>query len=134
MGFLKPTLPALDYRHWRTQPRSARIKLLVQHWATEGFGAPSVVHALYIVKIIGYVAGAIFVISLTPGLGSVASVESWWTEPPTTSGYRATTSAPRPHRPDRARTVCAAPTPRRGPFVTSLTQGLPPGYNEVTVQ
>ncbi|HSS25088.1 MAG TPA: DUF3556 domain-containing protein [Mycobacterium sp.] len=80
MGFMKPTLPTLDYRQWSTQPRMARLKPMVLHWATNGFGTPDAVYFLYILKLVGFLGGAIFVISLTPGLGSFASVASWWTE------------------------------------------------------
>lgn len=80
MGFTKPNLPELDYREWRTQPRMARLKPMVLHWATNGFGTPGAVYFLYVLKLVAFVGGGIFVISLTPGLGSFASVGSWWTE------------------------------------------------------
>lgn len=81
MGFIKPRLPELDYQQWRTQPRMARTKPIVQHWGTNGFGTPDGVYLLYLVKIVGYVAGAIFFAALTPGLGGFSSVTDWWTEP-----------------------------------------------------
>ncbi|HKE98253.1 MAG TPA: DUF3556 domain-containing protein [Actinomycetes bacterium] len=81
MEFIKPALPTLDYQQWRTQPRMARIKPMVQHWGTAGFGTPEGVYLLYIVKLVGYVAGAVFFATLTPGLGSFWSVASWWGEP-----------------------------------------------------
>jgi Transmembrane protein of unknown function (DUF3556) len=80
MGFTKPTLPELDYRQWSTQPRMARLKPMVLHWATNGFGTPDAVYFLYILKLVAFLAGGTFVISLTPGLGSFGSVGSWWTE------------------------------------------------------
>jgi hypothetical protein len=81
MGFIKPVLPKLDYQQWRTQPRMARTKPMVQHWGTAGFGTPDGVYVLYIVKIAVYMGGAVLFAALTPGLGSFFSVGSWWGEP-----------------------------------------------------
>jgi hypothetical protein len=81
MGFIKPVLPELDYQQWRTQPRMARTKPMVQHWGTAGFGTPDGVYVLYVVKIAVYVAGAVLFAALTPGLGSFFSAGSWWGEP-----------------------------------------------------
>ena len=80
-GIIKPALPDLDYEEWRGRNRMARIKPMVQHWATHGFGAPKAIYLLYIAKIAVYAAGAVFFASLTPGLGSFGAVGSWWTEP-----------------------------------------------------
>ena len=46
-----------------------------------GFGSPSFVYLLYAVKLVIYSVGALFVISLTPGLGSLGDIGDWWTEP-----------------------------------------------------
>jgi hypothetical protein len=78
VGFVKPRLPELDYQQWRTQPRMARTKPIVQHWGTVGFGTPDGVYLLYLAKIAGYVAGAIFFAALTPGFSLVGE---WWTDP-----------------------------------------------------
>ncbi len=81
MGVIKPDLPELDYDQWRRQLRMARIRPMVEHWAIAGFAPPDAVYALYLLKIVGYGAGAVLFASLTPGLGSFSSVGSWWTEP-----------------------------------------------------
>ncbi len=81
MGLVNPAVPDLDYEQWRGQSRMNRVKVMVQHWATAGFGAPDGVYALYVIKIVGYVAGALFFASITPGIGSLGDVGSWWTEP-----------------------------------------------------
>lgn len=83
MDIIKPTMPELDYESWHSQSRMQRIKPMVQHWATDGFGAPEVIYLLYIIKIVGYIAGAMFFVSLTPGVGSFTSVANWWSEPVT---------------------------------------------------
>ena len=59
-GIIKPALPDLDYEEWRGRNRMARIKPMVQHWATHGFGAPKAIYLLYIAKIAAYAAGAVF--------------------------------------------------------------------------
>jgi hypothetical protein len=81
MAVIKPVLPALDYEQWRRQPRMARTRPMVEHWAVAGFAAPDAVYVLYLLKIVGYLAGAVFVASRTPGLGSFGAVGTWWTEP-----------------------------------------------------
>ena len=81
MGFTTPDLPDIDYDTWKTQPRSARIQTMARHWVEHGFGTPVAVYILYVVKIALYVGGAAAVISLTPGLGGLTEIDSWWTQP-----------------------------------------------------
>jgi hypothetical protein len=81
MGFVKPTLPDFDYDEWRARPRPERIRSLVVHWGSVGFGTPDSVYVLYLLKIAGYIAAAIFFASLTPGLGGFGNVAHWWTQP-----------------------------------------------------
>jgi hypothetical protein len=82
MGFIAPDLPDIDLEEWRSRPHLQRLRPLAQHWAENGFGTPYAVYLLYVVKLVGYVLGAIAVISATtPGLGSAGDFGSWWTEP-----------------------------------------------------
>ena len=63
-------------------PTSTRLKANCQDWAVNGFGAPGVVYLLYVVKLVVFVVGAFFVISLTtPGIGGLGDIGDWWTEP-----------------------------------------------------
>jgi hypothetical protein len=80
MGFVKPTLPDLDLRDWRSGPHLQRIKPLTQHWVEHGFGTPYAIHVLYLVKVAGWAIGGFAVISTTPGIGGLADVGSWWAE------------------------------------------------------
>ncbi len=67
---------------WQRLPHLERIKPLAQDWALNGFGTPSAVYLLYIVKLVVYVVGAIVVIgATTPGLGGIGDFGDWWTEP-----------------------------------------------------
>ncbi|AII10792.1 DUF3556 domain-containing protein [Rhodococcus opacus] len=81
MGFTTPDLPDIEYSDWKTRTRGERLKIAAQHWVEHGFGTPYAVYVLYIVKCALYMAGAAAVISLTPGLGSLTDIGSWWTEP-----------------------------------------------------
>ncbi|MGW4714306.1 DUF3556 domain-containing protein [Nocardia sp. NPDC004260] len=81
MGFTKPDLPDIDYAEWKTRPRGERLRTVAEHWVEHGFGTPLAVYLLYIVKCALYVLGAGAVISLTPGLGALTDISSWWTEP-----------------------------------------------------
>ncbi|MFI8347835.1 DUF3556 domain-containing protein [Streptomyces sp. NPDC085596] len=81
MGFMKPRLLPVDPGTYRTLPRRDRLEALTRHWVGHGFGSPSVVYLFYVVKCALYVGGAALVIWLTPGLGPVTEVASWWSEP-----------------------------------------------------
>ncbi|MEJ7751129.1 MAG: DUF3556 domain-containing protein [Thermoleophilaceae bacterium] len=82
MGFIAPTPPPFDVEEWKKLPHLARIKPLAQDWAVNGFGTPTAVYLLYIVKLAVYSFGAALTISATtPGLGGLGDFGSWWTEP-----------------------------------------------------
>src|SRR5215203_3247954 len=81
MGFLEPSPPPFELEEWKAKPHLSRLKPLVQDWGANGFGSPTFVYLLYAVKLIVFSVGALFVISLTPGLGSLGSLSDWWTQP-----------------------------------------------------
>ncbi|MEV8020275.1 DUF3556 domain-containing protein [Streptomyces sp. NPDC086554] len=81
MGLLKPRLVPVDAGAFRSLPRRERLEILTRHWVEHGFGSPYGVFLFYLVKCVLYVGGAALVISLTPGLGTVRDVASWWSEP-----------------------------------------------------
>ncbi|MBV8429779.1 MAG: DUF3556 domain-containing protein, partial [Solirubrobacterales bacterium] len=82
MGFLQPAPPPFDLQEWRDKPYLERLKANCQDWAVNGFGTPDAVFLLYAVKLVVYVVGAFFVISITtPGLGSITDIGDWWTQP-----------------------------------------------------
>jgi hypothetical protein len=53
----------------------------VQDWGLNGFGSPTFVYFIYVFKLVVFSVGALFVISLTPGLGNFGNLGDWWTEP-----------------------------------------------------
>ena len=82
MGFLAPAPPPVDVAQWRERPHLARIKPLAQDWAVNGFGTPTAVYLLYVVKLVLFVAGALVLISATTrGLHGLGDLNHWWTEP-----------------------------------------------------
>ncbi|HEY7455973.1 MAG TPA: DUF3556 domain-containing protein [Solirubrobacterales bacterium] len=82
MSFTQPTPPPFEYEDWRRRPHLERIKLLAQDWALNGFGTPTFVYLLYIVKLVLYAGGGLLLISATtPELGGLGELGSWWTEP-----------------------------------------------------
>jgi hypothetical protein len=81
VSFLRPSPPPFDLEAWKRGPHLARIKPLVQDWGLNGFGSPGFVYFLYVFKLVIYFGGAMAVISLTPGLGSLGDFSDWWTEP-----------------------------------------------------
>ena len=81
MGFLEPSPPPFDLEEWKAKPHLTRLKPLVQDWGVNGFGSPTFVYLVYVVKLIIFSVAALFVISLTPGLGSLGNLGDWWTEP-----------------------------------------------------
>ncbi len=81
MGFIAPDLPDVDRETWRTLPRATRLQIVTRHWAEHGFGTPSAVNLLYLIKIAAYVAAPAAIIALTPGLGGLDRIGDWWTQP-----------------------------------------------------
>lgn len=81
MGFIAPTPPPFDLEEWRRKPYLSRIKPLAQDWAVNGFGTPTSVYLLYVLKLVVYSLGALLVISTTPGLGGLGNFGEWWTQP-----------------------------------------------------
>ncbi len=82
MGFIQPTPPPFEYDEWKRRPHLNRIKVLAQDWALNGFGTPTFVYLLYVVKLVLYAGGGLLLISATTaGLGGLGDLGSWWTEP-----------------------------------------------------
>src|SRR4029079_1344068 len=80
VSLLQPSPPPFDLQEWKQKTHLSRIKPLVQDWGLNGFGSPGFVYFLYAFKLIVYFAGAMAVISLTPGLGSLGDFSDWWSE------------------------------------------------------
>jgi transmembrane protein DUF3556 len=82
MGFVTPAPPPVDVEEWKKLPHLQRIKPLAQDWAVNGFGTPTAIYLLYVVKLVVFVLGGVLLISATtPGLGGLGDISDWWTEP-----------------------------------------------------
>ncbi|GAA5160123.1 DUF3556 domain-containing protein [Pseudonocardia eucalypti] len=81
MGFINADLPDVDLATWKDRPHLERMRILALHWIDAGAGTPKIIHLMYAVKILFYIAGGLFFASLTAGIGSMFDVASWWTQP-----------------------------------------------------
>ena len=82
MGFLTPSPPPVDVAEWKTRPHLERIKPLAQDWAINGFGTPTAIYLLYVVKLVVFSVGAFAVIAATTSsVGGLGDFSDWWTQP-----------------------------------------------------
>jgi hypothetical protein len=81
VGVMDPRLPEFDLGEWRQLPYHQRVRMMCLHWAEHGFGSPPGAYVFYFVKIVLYVGGWAFFVSLTPGLGGIGEIGTWWSEP-----------------------------------------------------
>ncbi|MEA2374065.1 MAG: hypothetical protein QOD53_528 [Thermoleophilaceae bacterium] len=82
MGFLTPAAPPVDVEEWKRKPHLERIKPLAQDWAVNGFGTPTAIYLLYVVKLVVFAVGGFALIAATTsGLGGLGDIGDWWTEP-----------------------------------------------------
>ena len=66
MGFTKPDLPDFEPDTFLKKPLMERMRILATDWAENGFGAPRMVHTIYIVKLVVFFAiGGITVATAT---------------------------------------------------------------------
>ena len=82
MGFMTPTLPAVDHEAFVRLPLRDRIKILVLKWVDYGYGVPRAIHILYIAKLVAFYAIAgIAIATATSGLPAFWHVSEWWNQP-----------------------------------------------------
>ena len=68
MGFTKPNFPPFEPETFLKKPLMERIKILALNWAENGYGAPTMVHTIYIVKLaFFYALGGVVVATVTSG-------------------------------------------------------------------
>lgn len=80
MGFVQADMPDVDPEKFESIPTMERIKLLCGHWVEYGFGAPKIMHTLYLIKGIFFFIGGWLAIGLsTPGL-PLTDLGAWWGE------------------------------------------------------
>lgn len=82
MGFVKPTLPDVDLEEFLGLPLRDRLRIMSLKWVDQGFGAPRMIHVIYIVKLVlFYAVLGIFIATATSGLPSFWHGIGWWNQP-----------------------------------------------------
>lgn len=82
MGFIAPTLPAVDHEAFVRLPFRERIKILVLKWVDLGYGVPRLIHVLYVAKlVVFYALAGIAIATATSGLPAFWHVSEWWSQP-----------------------------------------------------
>ena len=64
-----------------TTDQAGEIRSLALNWVENGVGAPAPIYILYVVKLIAFTVGGLFLLAATPGIGGVTRVGEWWHEP-----------------------------------------------------
>ncbi|MCV7355484.1 DUF3556 domain-containing protein [Mycolicibacterium fluoranthenivorans] len=82
MGFVKPTLPDVDLEEFLGLPLRDRLRIMSLKWVDQGFGAPRMIHVIYIVKLVlFYAVLGIFIATATSGLPAFWHGIGWWNQP-----------------------------------------------------
>ena len=81
MPMLTPPPLPVDVESWKNLPRHEKIRPLAKDWVENGVGAPAPIYVLYIVKLIAFTVGGLFIMAATSGIGGVTHVADWWHEP-----------------------------------------------------
>ena len=82
MGFVKPTVPDVDYEEFLRMPLMERIRIMCLKWVDQGYGAPRMIHVLYIVKLVFFYAiGVVAIATATSHLPAFWHVSEWWNQP-----------------------------------------------------
>lgn len=81
MGLIKPELPGFDLDEWAARPEPERVRAMCRAWAVQGFGAPAVAYAFYVLKLAGYGAVWVWACARSPAIGGWSDIGEWWSLP-----------------------------------------------------
>jgi len=81
MRLFEPIPPPYDPLEWLKLPLQDRGRKACQSWAVDGYGTPVAVYAVYLIKLVLYVGGWAFFCTLSPRLGGIGDIASWWLDP-----------------------------------------------------
>lgn len=81
MKLFSPTPTPYDPLDWVKRPLPERGRMVCEAWALQGYGAPLGVYLLYGVKAALYVGAWALFCSMSPSLGGLSSIGSWWLAP-----------------------------------------------------
>lgn len=77
MSLFSPLPPPYDPLEWQKKPFAERARMVCQAWALQGYGTPLPVYAVYVLKVIAYVAAWVWFCGRSPSL----SGPGWWLQP-----------------------------------------------------
>lgn len=80
MGLLSPTPTPYDPLEWDRLPLPEKLKWVCRAWVVQGYGTPVAVYVAYVLKIGAYVGGWLFFCTLSPSLGGLAEIGTWWSD------------------------------------------------------
>src|SRR5579871_6727209 len=78
MRLPKPLAPPYSIREWQARPFAERLRMVCQCWATQGYGTPTAVFLLYVLKAAFYVGMWLWFCSFSKGAGAW---EWYWSSP-----------------------------------------------------
>ncbi len=81
MGLLDPTPPPYEPLGWLRQPLGERGRMVCEAWAMQGYGTPPGVFVAYALKVALYVGGWVLACAMSPSLGCLSTIGSWWLSP-----------------------------------------------------
>ena len=75
--FFAPVKPPYDPVAWSKLPFPAKSRMVCEAWAMQGYGSPLAIYAVYLLKVLFFVAGFVFFCRFTPGLGDLSNASGW---------------------------------------------------------
>jgi len=78
MGFVTPSPPPMPPAEFLRLPLRDRIRVLSTHWVDDGFGTPRVLHVVYILKMGLYLAGGLWITSMTTAAVEFTDPATWF--------------------------------------------------------
>lgn len=81
VGLIAPTPTPYDPLEWDTLPLPEKLKWVCRAWVVQGYGTPPAIYGAYLLKIAAYAGGWVFFCGLSPSLGSLSELSSWWAHP-----------------------------------------------------
>jgi len=78
---LSPKPLPFTFDDWIKEPFAKRINMLCVAWTTQGYGAPILIYAFYLFKILLYIAGWFFFCSFSNAFSGATQIIHWWFAP-----------------------------------------------------
>ncbi|MGB1013072.1 MAG: DUF3556 domain-containing protein [Nannocystaceae bacterium] len=81
MGFIQPTPLPYDPQEWAAKSFPEKARMVCHAWAMHGYGTPSSAYVFYALKVVFYIGIWTMFCSLSPALGELEEIASWWLHP-----------------------------------------------------